>query len=321
MDINQLTLLVVDDMHFSRESLRISLGKCGITDIHTAENALQALKAVDKFSPDVILVDKMMPKVDGPKLISKIRAKDEEKDSHTYIILLTADESENALRDAMLSGADHYLYKDAGGEKIINCIEYIDTQFRAQQILKELEQQEKNQREASEQPVPPTSTATEAAAPEPMPQGETNHDGPSPQDLSCILVDDEDFSAEHLQRLMNKLKVSDVRVAKNALEALKQHKKEPADFMLVDYMMPKVDGIKLTEMIREFDRERGRFTPIVMITAAASLKKIEEAIKAGVDEYLYKPPSAHDLVQRIEAAFKKHNPESPLAQANWASFF
>ncbi|MGM0564407.1 MAG: response regulator [Pseudomonadota bacterium] len=322
MDTSQLTLLVVDDMHFSRESLRISLGKAGVEQVHTAENALQALKAVDKYHPDVILVDKMMPKVDGPKLISKIRAKDQAYGTHTYIILLTADDSENVLREAMVSGADHYLYKGANSEKILNCIEYIDTQFRARQILAELEQQEAKQREAPSNPELTDNSSAES------PTGETPAeveppltDGEAPQSLRCIVVDDEEFSAETQERLLKKLRFEDIRIARNALEALKMHDKETADFMLVDYMMPRVDGIKLTEMVREKDRERGRTTPIIMVTAAASLKKIEEAIKAGVDEYLYKPPNGHDLAQRIESAWKKHNTESPLAKVKWSQFF
>lgn len=320
MDLEKLTILIVDDMQFSRETIRISMQKCGVKNIVTAENALKALVAVEKHQPDVILVDKMMPKVDGPKLIEKIRVKDKAKGHHSYIILLTADESENALRDAMLSGADHYLYKDAKGDKIINCIEYIDTQYRAKQILQELEEQEQRQREAPKE----EAAATAPAEPETTSEVEEENiklEGPMPSELSYLIVDDEEFSAESLKRVLNKLNIEDVRIAKNALEALKLHEKQRADVMLVDYMMPKVDGIKLTEMVRNKDQEHGRNTPIIMVTAAASLKKIEEAITAGVDEYLYKPPNAHDLVVRMESAFKKHNPDAPLSQASWAELF
>lgn len=323
MDLEKLTILIVDDMQFSRESIRLSLQKNGASNIITAENALQALKAVDKHAPDVVLVDKMMPKVDGPKLIEKIRNKDRESGKHSYIILLTADESENALRDAMLSGADHYLYKDAKGDKIINCIEYIDTQHRAKQILAELEDQEKRQRDKSEPeaaPAEPAAPTVEKVAAEAKTVNGA-YQGPHPSELSYLIVDDEEFSAESLKRVLEKLQIGDIRIARNALEALKLHDKQHADIMLVDYMMPKVDGIKLTEKVRESDKERGHFTPIIMVTAAASLKKIEEAILAGVDEYLYKPPNAHDLVVRMESAFKKHNPESPLAQTSWAKLF
>ncbi len=192
MDVEELTILIVDDMKFSRETLRIAMQKCGVKNVITAENALQALVAMDRHKPNVILVDKMMPKVDGPTLIRKIRAKDAEHQCHSYIILLTADESREALRDAMLSGADHYLYKDSKGEKIINCIEYIDTQYRAKQILQELEEQEQRQREQAAQAQISDSEASAAAI--------IRNNGPHPAKLSYLIVDDEAFSAESLRR-------------------------------------------------------------------------------------------------------------------------
>lgn len=326
MDLDKLTILVVDDMQFSRETIRIAMQKCGVKNVVMAENALKALVAVEKHQPDVVLVDKMMPKVDGPQLIRKIRAKDKAAGRHSYIILLTADESEGALRDAMLSGADHYLYKDAKGDKIINCIEYIDTQYRAKKILSELEDQEQRQREAVEpaietqKPVP-EEAETQDARNEPEPEGTAAYKGPRPSQLSYLIVDDEEFSAESLKLVLHKLKIEDIRIARNALEALKLHEKQRADIMLVDYMMPKVDGIKLTEMVRKKDQSNERKTPIIMVTAAASLKKIEEAITAGVDEYLYKPPNAHDLMVRMESAFKKHNPDAIISQNSWANIF
>ncbi len=320
MDLEKFTILIVDDMQFSRETIRIAMQKCGVKNVVMAENALKALVAVEKHKPEVILVDKMMPKVDGPQLIRKIRAKDKAAGRHSYIILLTADESESALRDAMLSGADHYLYKGAKGDKIINCIEYIDTQHRAKQILAELEEQEKRQREGSKETIeaPAQIEITEPA----KPGVETaTYQGPRPSQLSYLIVDDEEFSAESLKIILHKLKIENIRIARNALEALKLHEKERADIMLVDYMMPKVDGIKLTEMVRKKDDANGRKTPIIMVTAAASLKKIEEAITAGVDEYLYKPPNAHDLMVRMESAFKKHNPDAIISQNSWAKIF
>lgn len=327
MDLENLTILVVDDMQFSRETIRIAMQKCGVKNVVMAENALKALVAVEKHKPEVILVDKMMPKVDGPQLIRKIRAKDKASGRHSYIILLTADESESALRDAMLSGADHYLYKDAKGDKIINCIEYIDTQYRAKQILVELEEQEQRQRDGSKKAVSKAKAEpveTTAEAPIEIAQADVEnapYQGPRPSQLSYLIVDDEEFSAESLKLILHKLKIDNIRIARNALEALKLHEKQRADIMLVDYMMPKVDGIKLTEMVRKKDAAQERKTPIIMVTAAASLKKIEEAITAGVDEYLYKPPNAHDLVVRMESAFKKHNPDAIISQNSWAKVF
>lgn len=311
MNPNSLSILIVDDMQFSRESIRQSLKKSGSEQLWMAESAEKALECIAENAPDVILVDKMMPKVNGLELIEQIRESDKANDKHTFIILLTADESDNALKEAMLCGADHYLYKDATGGKIINCIEYIETQFRAKQILAELEVQEQRQRHATEKLSHPEANSDEMKA-------FMAYKGPRPQELSYLIVDDEEFAAISVSQALEKLGIKNVRIARHALEALKLHKKERADILLIDYMMPKVDGIRLTEMIR--DKEEDDSTPIIMVTAAASIKKIEEAILAGVDEYLYKPPSLNDLAEKMEAAFKKHNPSHELSQLKWSHF-
>lgn len=311
MDLEKLSILVVDDMRFSRESIRIALEKSGVKTIWTAENALAGLLCIQRHNPDVVLVDKMMPRIDGLKLIEKIREHDQQQQRHTMVILLTADESEQSLRGAIISGADHYLYKDANSEKILNCIEYIQTQHRAQQILKELESQERHNREQSPKlQLDKNQTAAQNAA----------YQGETPSSLNYLIVDDELFAAESLRSILAKIGMNNVRIARNALDALKLHKKLRADIIFVDYQMPKVDGTRLTKMIRK-DESDDRRTPIIMVTAAASIKKIEEAILAGVDEYLYKPPNPNDLVLKIEAAYKKHNPEKALSGIEWSYFF
>lgn len=299
-------------MQFSRESIRQSLKKSGCERLWLAENAEKALVSIKEHAPDVVLVDKMMPHINGLELIERIRTSDKADDKHTFIILLTADESDDALKDAMLCGADHYLYKDATGNKILNCIEYIETQFRAKQILAELEVQEQRQREASDELSLDKDTNSDEM------KAFMAYQGPHPQELSYLIVDDEEFAATSVSQALEKLGIKHVRIAKHALEALKLHQKQPADVLLVDYMMPKVDGIRLTKMIR--DKEDEASTPIIMITAAASIKKIEEAILAGVDEYLYKPPALNDLADKIEAAFKKHNPHHELSKIKWSHF-
>lgn len=317
MNFQSLSVLIVDDMQFSRESLKLALEKHGLEKIHLAENALQALKMVEKHHPDVILVDKMMPTVDGPTLIKKIRKQHPLGDTDLKIILLTGDDSEEGLVQAMQAGADHYLYKDATGDKILNCVEYIDTQIRAKQIMAQLEQQEQRQIEKRQLGLDETiifETGNNFDSP---------YTGTTPSQLCYIIVDDESFAADSLRRVLERLLISDkVHVANNALEALKLHQKLNADVILVDYMMPKVDGIKLTQMIRKREEDEDVApTAIVMITAAASIKKIEEAIKAGVDEYLYKPPGTRDLLKHMETAFKKHNPNHELSQVKWLDLF
>lgn len=89
---------------------------------------------------------------------------------------------------------------------------------------------------------------------------------------------------------------------RNALEKLK---KEACDLAVVDIMMPYMDGLALTEILkRDFD------IPIIMLTAKGHIDDKAEAFKIGTDDYLVKPFEPRELLFRIEALLRRYSDET-----------
>lgn len=122
------------------------------------------------------------------------------------------------------------------------------------------------------------------------------------KDLSIIIVDDLQFSRIVVKTALKKAGYDGVRMADSATQALDMLNEQPADVVLADWMMPEMDGLELTDRIRQRDEEVGTYTAIILFTANEGIDLLVEAFEHGVDDYLRKPPNPHELAARVNAA-------------------
>jgi len=124
----------------------------------------------------------------------------------------------------------------------------------------------------------------------------------SSKDLSIIIVDDLQFSRIVVKTALKKAGYNGVRMADSATEALSMIEQKPADVVLADWMMPEMDGLQLTQLIRQRDEEKGTYTAIILFTAHDGVEYLVKAFDHGVDDYLCKPPNPQELAARVNAA-------------------
>lgn len=124
----------------------------------------------------------------------------------------------------------------------------------------------------------------------------------SSKDLSIIIVDDLQFSRIVVKTALKKAGYNGVRMADSATEALMMIDQKPADVVLADWMMPEMDGLELTQRIRQGDEEKGTYTAIILFTAHDGIEYLVKAFDHGVDDYLCKPPNPQELAARVNAA-------------------
>ena len=122
------------------------------------------------------------------------------------------------------------------------------------------------------------------------------------RDLSIVIVDDLQFSRIVVKTALKKAGYDGVRMADSAIQALDMLNEQPADVGLADWMMPEMDGLELTDLIRQRDEEVGTYTAIILFTANEGIDLLVEAFEHGVDDYLRKPPNPHELAARVNAA-------------------
>ena len=92
-----------------------------------------------------------------------------------------------------------------------------------------------------------------------------------------------------------------VRTVTCGIEAVQEWQREPADVLVCDLAMPQIDGFDLLRRIREIDREAGRVTRAVALTAHATAEYREQSEHAGFLQYIAKPYRRSDLVRAVTA--------------------
>ena len=89
-------------------------------------------------------------------------------------------------------------------------------------------------------------------------------------------------------------------------EALEQFARQPADVVLIDIMLPGIDGFELCRSLR-----KSSDVPIVMVTARADTHDVVAGLEAGADDYLTKPFAPKELSARIRALLRRVRPTQP----------
>ena len=107
-------ILVVDDSAFMRKILRDILAELEHTDVTEAALGKQALDEFEAKKPDVVLLDIILPDMNGDKVLDKMM----EKDPNAKVIMVTAVGQKPMMDECMKSGAKGYIVKPFDNEKI-----------------------------------------------------------------------------------------------------------------------------------------------------------------------------------------------------------
>lgn len=118
--------------------------------------------------------------------------------------------------------------------------------------------------------------------------------------LKILLVEDNAINLQFMQMLMNQLGY-DIEIAKDGYEAIETVEKIPVDLIFMDIQMPRLNGLKATQFIRE--KPGGDAFKIIGLSANAFQEDIAEALASGMDEYLTKPVKIPDIARVIQTCF------------------
>jgi CheY-like chemotaxis protein len=274
--LDGVKVLVVDDQPRNLFAITALLerGHADVTAVATGAGALAALERTPDF--DVVLMDIMMPVMDGYDTIRAIRASEQSRD--VTVIAVTGKVMAGERKRCLDAGADDYVPKPvARGELYAAMRPWLP--------------------QAQDKPVPVAEPAELAEAPvieeaEPAvvsaDPGVPAAIGASALDGLKILVVDDDYRNIFAMTAVLERGDALVTVAESGAEAIATlERTSDIDVILMDIMMPVMDGYDTIRAIR--DISRFEVLPIVAVTGKAAAGERQRCLDAGADDYIPKP--------------------------------
>jgi DNA-binding response OmpR family regulator len=127
-----------------------------------------------------------------------------------------------------------------------------------------------------------------------------------------LIVDDEPFNVDYLEQELEDRGYETISAA-NGQDALEKVAAEAPDLILLDVMMPVMDGFTVCRILK--DHEETRLIPIIIMTALDAVADRIQGIKAGADDFLTKPVHEEELFARIATALKlKHTVDRRIGE-------
>ena len=130
---------------------------------------------------------------------------------------------------------------------------------------------------------------------------------------TVLIVDDDPKLLRMLQRTLTYENLN-VLTASNGLEALPLVTTKQPDLIILDWMMPRMDGLTFVQRLREEDNQ----IMILMLTARDAIENRVEGLEAGVDDYLVKPFAPAELIARVHAILRRVEKQPENQKVNYA---
>ena len=304
-------IMVVDDEEDIRQLLSATLSS--EHEVVTAHDGLDALEKLKRYEPDFIIMDVMMPLMNG--LDASMAVRENPEFNHVPILFLSALSTREDMQKAYRSGADLYLTKPIEPAHLLSTInsflEKNPYDPRKKKLsMREIEKMESAGRIAEpevkikkpdgtpEKPQKKPSEFEEIASRQPLPKHR-----PGPYDISSydiaprlMTVDDDTDMLDFIRLSM--MEQFEFVSATDGLQAIKKLVLYQPDMFILDVTLPKMSGYQLCQSIRR--NRTFKNTPILMVSGKSKPKEIQYALRMGADAYLTKPFSTQDLIDKLQ---------------------
>ncbi|NYT34944.1 PleD family two-component system response regulator [Rhizobium sp. WYCCWR 11128] len=263
-------ILVVDDIPANVKLLEARL-LAEYFDVMTAADGYTALAICERNQVDLILLDIMMPGIDGFEVCERLKAS--QKTAHIPVVMVTAlDQPTDRVR-GLKAGADDFLTKPVNDLQLISRVKSL---LRLKTLSDELRIR--------------ADTAHTMGVDDLTRAGE----GRADETAQVLLVDGRANSQE---RIIKALKpVADVLALSDPQAALFEAAESAFDLVIVNANFDDYDPLRLCSQLRSL--ERTRFLPILIITEQGADEMVVRALDLGVNDYIIRPVDPNELVAR-----------------------
>ncbi len=271
VSLDDLKVLVIDDNETNRKLLEKQLAGfgCRVVTVSSGQDGLKLLEdAQKKDEPfDIVLLDMLMPDMDGKETAEKIRKAGLDKGK--VIIMASSGDFLNSKEELEAAGIHRRLLKP----------------IKTQDLLRVL----LNRPQGGDSPEEVTVVSEQEAGPQ----------------LKILVAEDNIINQKLTRRVLEKNGYS-VDVVANGLEALDAFSRTKYDMILMDMQMPEMDGLEAAALIRKREKS-GEHVPIIALTANAAKSDKKKCLAAGMDDFLTKPIKPDDLLKIIRRMHAEYN--------------
>ena len=280
-------ILVVDDLAPNTRLLEAKLTH-EYFDVLTASDGKSALKIVRDECPDIVLLDVMMPGMDGFEVCR--RMKQDPASSHIPVVMVTALSDVADRVRGLEAGADDFLTKPINDVALLARVKSL---VRLKMMLDELRLRE----DTSEQL---------GAIDEPV-----GADGDDSEGVRVVLVEDNDLSAERLELIAGEsgYQVERFGDCATALEAAKDSNVELA---IVSLDLEDEDPLRLCSQMRS--AETTRHLPVLLVIEDNDTKRLAKGLEIGANDYIVRPFDRQELLARMRTQVRRHRYEQRLRE-------
>ncbi|EJC70557.1 diguanylate cyclase (GGDEF) domain-containing protein [Rhizobium leguminosarum bv. viciae WSM1455] len=263
-------ILVVDDIPANVKLLEARL-LAEYFDVMTAADGYTALAICERNQVDLILLDIMMPGIDGFEVCERLKAS--QKTAHIPVVMVTAlDQSTDRVR-GLKAGADDFLTKPVNDLQLISRVKSL---LRLKTLSDELRIR--------------ADTAHTMGIDDLTRAGE----GRADETAQVLLVDGRANSQERIVKALKP--VADVLALSDPQAALFEAAESAFDLVIVNANFDDYDPLRLCSQLRSL--ERTRFLPILIITEQGADEMVVRALDLGVNDYIIRPVDPNELVAR-----------------------
>ena len=129
--------------------------------------------------------------------------------------------------------------------------------------------------------------------------------------MNILIIEDESGISSFLKQGLEEENYV-ISLASNGEEGLQKALTEQPDLILLDWMLPKLSGLEVCKAFRKKDTQ----TPILFLTAKDTIQETIEGLKAGANDYIKKPFSFEELLERIKIHFRNKDENKVLTLGN-----
>lgn len=268
-------VLVVDDIPANVKLLEAKLG-AEYFDVVTASNGMEALEKVASEKPDIVLLDVMMPGMDGFEVCRRI--KNDPASAHLPVVMVTALDQLSDRVTGLEAGADDFLTKPVNDVALFARVRSL---VRLKTMVDELRLRQ--------------------ATGESMGLMDQIENAESATRSRILIVEDRATSAQRIAETLER--DNDVSIVGDTTEAVVRAKGGDFDLIICSLSMDRQDGLRLCATLRSL--ETTRQTPILAMVEEGDMKRLVRALDIGVNDYLMRPIESSELTARVRTQLRR----------------